>query len=225
VKFKVNILVSFFNVGSKKIPDLPTFLDSGAYSAFTQKKTIDLKKYITYIKKNKNKFEVYACLDVIGNPEATWRNYQIMKTAGLNPIPTFHVGSDFKHLEQMKNESYIALGGMVPYSTKPTFLIKWLKKCFGIIPSQTKVHAFGMTNPKIIENFPFHSVDSTSWLAGNRYKTMYRYSRGKLKTITVPGFKELNYKKIMAWNLMQWKKYADYLEEKHGIHKNKPKGD
>ena len=221
-KYKVNILVSFFNIGNKEIPNLPTFLDSGAYSAFTQKKPIDLKKYINYIKKNKNKFKIYSSLDVIGNPEATWTNYKIMKEAGLSPIPTFHVGSDFKYLEQMKNEPYIALGGMVPYSTKSTFLMKWLRKCFGIIPKETKVHGFGMTNPKIIEKFSFYSVDSTSWLAGARYGQFYQFNGTKLRGLSKTQltnkykfqFNKLNHNKINQWNMLQWKKYANYLEEK-----------
>ena len=218
-KHKLKILVSYFNIANKEIPKLETFLDSGAFSAHAQNKPINLKEYICYVKKNKNKVEAYAGLDVIGNPEETWNNHLIMKKANLEPLAVFHVGSDFKWLEKMKNEPYIGLGGMVPYSTNSLLLMKWLRKCFSIIPPETKVHGFGMTNPKIIEKFPFYSVDSTSWLAGNRYKTMYQFSKGRMRTTTVEGFRALHYKKIMEWNLIQWKKYADYLEEQNGIQK------
>ena len=45
------------------------FLDSGAFSAFTQKVTIDIQEYIAFIKEHEDIIDVYANLDVIGMPE------------------------------------------------------------------------------------------------------------------------------------------------------------
>lgn len=50
------------------------FLDSGAYSAWSQKTKINLKKYIKFIKENEDVIDVYSNLDVIGSPEGTWKN-------------------------------------------------------------------------------------------------------------------------------------------------------
>ena len=50
------------------------FLDSGAYSAWSKGVTIDIDEYISFIKKNIKYITVYANLDVIGDPEATYRN-------------------------------------------------------------------------------------------------------------------------------------------------------
>jgi hypothetical protein len=87
----------------------------GAFSAFTIGSLIDINEYVEYIKKNKEKFEVYATLDVIGDYEATERNTRYMQKCGLQPLPVFHYKSPVEYLEKLVNEyDYIALGGLVP---------------------------------------------------------------------------------------------------------------
>jgi len=226
-RFKIhNILMTYFTIPSNHLSKTSSnvFLDSGAYSAFTQNKEVNLEKYIKFIKKNESRLTIYASLDVIGDAEKTYSNFKIMKEAGLNPIPTFHRGEDFKWLKKYENEPYIALGGMVRDTKK--LLIPWMKKCFQAIPSSQKVHGFGMTSPLLISMFPFYSVDSTSWLAGQKYGDFYCFSKGKIRIKKINkkanvGTKD--YMKINKWNLVQWKKYADYLEEKDGIQKIKNK--
>ena len=106
-----------------KITEL--FIDSGAYSASTQNVEINIKEYIKFIKKYEKYIDVYANLDVIGDPEATYKNQKIMEKAGLKPLPCFHYGEDWSWLEKyIKEYSYIALGGMVPISTPK--LLFWL---------------------------------------------------------------------------------------------------
>ena len=57
------------------------FLDSGAYSAMTQDITIDIDEYIDFCKENKSRVSLIACLDVIGDPEASRENFDIMTKA------------------------------------------------------------------------------------------------------------------------------------------------
>ena len=73
------ILVSYFSFRKQdELKDEDVFLDSGAFTAWSQNKPIDIQKYITYIKQYKDKFRVYANLDVIGNPEETLKNQKII---------------------------------------------------------------------------------------------------------------------------------------------------
>jgi hypothetical protein len=154
------------------------FLDSGAFSAFTQKVTIDINEYIDFIKTHKDHLEVYANLDVIGDPRATWKNQMIMERAGLNPLPCFHYGDDMKWLERyLNNYDYIAFGGMVPISTPA--LSKWLDTLFGDficdangIP-KVKIHGFGLTSLRLMLRYPWYSVDSTSWVMTGRMGSIY----------------------------------------------------
>ena len=54
------------------------FLDSGAFSAETQGAKIDIQEYIDFIKEHQDVIEVYANLDVIGDPVSTWKNQKII---------------------------------------------------------------------------------------------------------------------------------------------------
>ena len=154
------------------IPPYPdVFLDSGGFSAATQGVTIDMDAYIAYIKKYKHLFTTYANLDVIGDAKKTLRNHQIMESAGLTPIPVFHVGEDFSYLASyIESHPYIALGGMVPYMRDSKGkLMPWLIKCFKMARGKSVFHGFGCTSWKVMKALPWYSVDSSSWGAGFRY--------------------------------------------------------
>ena len=80
------------------LQDREIFLDSGAFTAHSQGKKIDIDKYIEFINRNKNFIKLYANLDVIGNWKETIKNQKYMEKKGLNPIPTFHMGENIKDL-------------------------------------------------------------------------------------------------------------------------------
>jgi hypothetical protein len=161
------------------------FLDSGAFSAWSQGKNIDIQEYISFIKENETVIDIYANLDVIGDAQATWNNQMIMEKAGLHPIPCYHYGEDEKWLKRLlnKNYEYIALGGMVPITTQA--LIHWLDNLFSKyltnengIPN-VKIHGFGLTSLRLMLRYPWYSVDSTSWVV-----------TGRMGSIYIPKFKE-----------------------------------
>ena len=151
------------------------FLDSGAYSAWSQGVAIDIEAYIAFIKANLAFLEAYSNLDDLNSPKDTWRNQLKMEAAGLHPIPTFHFNEDEewikKYLSSGKYE-YIALGGMVPEST--TALQRWLDRiwreylCGKDGMPKVKVHGFGMTTHELIWRYPWFSIDSASWVFAGR---------------------------------------------------------
>jgi len=155
------------------------FLDSGAFSAWAQKTEIDISDYIAFVKKYQRYITVYANLDVIGDPEATWKNQEIMEKAGLNPLPVYHLEDDVSYLERcIKEYEYFCIGGMARgfnFSTRLSFL----DKCFELVCDQpsrlpkAKVHGFGMTSLKLLLRYPWYSVDSTSWLVTGRNGSVF----------------------------------------------------
>ncbi len=154
------------------------FLDSGAFSAWSQKKEINIQDYIAFIKKHQSVIDVYSNLDVIGSAKKTYQNQLIMEKVGLHPLPTFHYGEDEKWLFRYidMGHKYIALGGMVPISTKD--LGKWLDKIFPLTCDKNgmpkiKVHGFGLTSLRLMLRYPWYSVDSTSWVMTGRMGTIY----------------------------------------------------
>lgn len=154
------------------------FLDSGAFSAWTRGITINLQEYIDFIKTNNEYLEHYAVLDVIGDPEATYRNQKEMESQGLKPIPCFHYGEDFKWLEfYINNYKYIALGGLV--GRPKAELTEHLDKSWEIICNtpksipKCKIHGFGITSIQFLLRYPWYSVDSTSWVLVGRTGGIY----------------------------------------------------
>ena len=167
------------------------FVDSGAFSAWTKNIVIDVDKYIRWINDNTDFVDLFGQLDVIpGNrnnsgsqenikvsAEQTWLNYLYMRNRVNCPqklLYTFHVGEPKEFLKQAldwKDESgnyipYIALGGLVGKSTE--IRRNFLNMCFNIIKKSpnpnVKVHTFGMTEKRLLEEFPITSADSTSWI-------------------------------------------------------------
>lgn len=154
-------------------------LDSGAYSAWTKRVAIDLRSYIEFIKKHRRIVSSYVSLDVIPGQDgrrpddreqinaaarASYRNLQIMKDAGLTPIPVFHQDEDFDWLELMVDagETFI---GLSPFRRRsPSQKMHWLDRCFDIIGPNIRVHAFGVTDPVLVLRYPFFSCDSTTWM-------------------------------------------------------------
>ena len=167
------------------------FLDSGAFSAFTQKIEIDINKYIQFIKKHKKYIDVYANLDVIGNAEATYRNQKIMEEKGLHPIPVFHATKEpLLWLKKYVDEgySYIAIGGMAGGDISVKQIYPVLDEVFNDILTDSKgipkvkIHGFGLTSLKLMLRYPWYSVDSTSWII-----------TGCLGSINVPCFESGKY--------------------------------
>lgn len=152
--------------------NIPVFLDSGAFSALMSGAFIDIDKYIRYCLDNKNKFEVIASLDVIGNWKGTLDNHKTMKESGVNSIPAFHVREPFEALRYfLETEEYIALG-VAGMQRKQKQIMSWLAKCFELreeINPNCKFHGFALTSELTMRSFPWYSVDSTSWKSGWMY--------------------------------------------------------
>lgn len=146
------------------------FMDSGAFSAFTKKVEIKLDDYITFLKEIKDDLDVYCCLDVIGDVDATWKNFEKMEKAGLHPLPVYHAGEDPKYLHRCLEYDYFCLGGMAKDSSS-VLRVPFLDRAFTIICGEdglpkSKVHGLGMTSFELMRRYPFFSVDSTSWVLG-----------------------------------------------------------
>ena len=147
--------------------DVEIFIDSGAFSAYSSKKLIDIDEYCKFLLECG--VQTYAGLDVIGNAEATMKNQKYAEeTYGLKPIPTFHIGSVVKDLDALIGYDYIAFGGLVMAEG----IEEHLNEAWRYVldrNSQIKVHGFGLTNLKFIEKYPWYSVDSSSFKGCKRF--------------------------------------------------------
>jgi len=199
---QVRNIRNFF--GNKWSDDLDIFLDSGAFSAYTQGTPVDLHKYMNFLSFNKDYLSVYALLDVIGDSAKTMENLRVMEEAGLKPLAVYQLASEsWDDLEELcKTHDYVALGGIVAgkkFKDKDV-LRKHLDRAFDVATKyKTKFHAFGVTSLDILVNFPFYSADSTTWLSGEISGTVLLFINDKIKSF--------HYKEKELY------RYHEYIEE------------
>lgn len=186
-------LESYHYVGSGKYAQkmrkegVKVFLDSGAFTAWSQKTTIDLGKYCDFCIKNKDIIRFPSVLDVIdfdNKDRATKGTYwnqnemeQRFRAAGVSfdetgagPLPAVHYGEPDEVVQYYASKyKYIAFGGLVPVVTPQ--MIHWLDRMFWryIVDQDTgrpkvRVHGFGITSLPVMKRYPWYSVDSSTWL-------------------------------------------------------------
>lgn len=153
-----------------------TFVDSGAFSAYTKGINVDINDYIGWINRWSPYLERYCCLDVIPSDKVsvqesakqTWKNYQYMKTKVTDPsklVYCFHVGEDITYLLQALKSGidFIALGGLAKKGKKQREEFLELVEPIFEEYSHVHVHVFGMGSMPIIQRFKFiDSSDSTT---------------------------------------------------------------
>lgn len=157
-------------------------IDSGAFTAFTQGKTIRPEDYADWSLgfrgrwADKLAFLRFFNLDVIGDQDASWKNQAVLERAGVPVIPIVTYGADLKHVERALEYDYFALGGLVPYAKDRDRLGAWLDRCFAIVTkaykqrgSMPKVHLLGIAQKWAVERYPCYSSDASSWISGLRF--------------------------------------------------------
>jgi hypothetical protein len=192
-----HILESYHYVGRQRYVDdmrnsgAQVFLDSGAFSANSLGVDIDIDGYCDYIIRNRDIIRnedgvvMASVLDGIGDPLKTWRNQLYMEAKGACPLPCFHFGEDERYLEwYVARYPYITIGGMVRTSAED--VAKWLDRIWdrylldGSGRPKLKVHAFGVTTISLMEWYPWHSVDSSSWIQAASFGSIYTVEHGPI---------------------------------------------
>jgi hypothetical protein len=202
------------------------FMDSGAFSFDNSGKNIDIDDYMKILKEDG--IENYSVLDVIGNPQATLSNYNYMVKAGFNPVPCFHINTDIKYLYYyLENCEKLAIGGMVMSRNKESNLDEIFRLILLINP-KIKVHGFGVSGLDICLKYPWHSVDSSSFLAIGKFARANKWTGSKFEVFdtfdllenqfsmkiedkSVGGLRDL----LLFWQMEQYNQMIDYVNEKH----------
>lgn len=135
-------------------------LDCGAFSELRTGEPVDLGAYAAFVQEHGGFYEWVASLDAIrGGPADNLRNWSELRDRGIDAMPTFHQGEPVSLLrEYCSAATRVGLGFQRPIQSEQAFL----DEAFSIIPRGTRVHGWAMTN--YTADYPFASVDSTSWL-------------------------------------------------------------
>lgn len=206
------------------------FLDSGAYTAHTQGVDISLDEFAAFIHASKDVWTCISNLDRTGKTEEecarTYSNQKALESLGCKVQPVFHTREDPKWLVKYLDEGYdyIFLGGMVPESTQ--WLKGWLDDLWANYltnadgTARVKVHGFGLTDQLLMFRYPWHSVDSTSWLFTGSFGGCMFWVDGRARKIVFtpesPSSKKLDAPHYSNLPLVQQRVVDGWLE-RYGV--------
>jgi hypothetical protein len=162
---------------------LDLFVDCGAFTAFAKGKHIDLDDYCRFLKALPFTPWRYMALDVIGDPERTWENYQTMLARGFtDAVPVLTRNTPEDHLEGFyRTADLVALGGLATKTGSP---YRYVRSVMGRAAGR-KVHLLGATNMGWLKHLAPYSADSSTWEDAARYGHFNLYLGGGLmKTVT-----------------------------------------
>ena len=189
-----NILVSYaFIKDASRLKELlgeyrpkNFILDSGAFSVWSKGDTVDIEAYARFAKNfqalNPSNNLYVVNLDVLPgkfgqrpsqtqveeSARAGWDNMLLLESKGLKVIPVFHQHEDWAWLEKMRaHTDYIGISPANDVSMEEK--LEWLNKVFFRIRNTIKTHGFAVTSHHQRYNFPFFSVDSSSWTTPARF--------------------------------------------------------
>jgi len=153
-------------------------IDSGAFTNYkatilnakAQKeyKPITLKDYMEACK-GYSDFYQYIQMDVIGNPDATKVNYEIMRNAGLTPMPVFTRGADWSHLAWYATQWRDICFGGIAFHARNTAFTQTIAHAHAIAGADIRFHLLGFARYPLVMSLPVKSYDSSSYAAGQQY--------------------------------------------------------
>lgn len=203
------------------IPKLKRFmLDSGAFTFFMSGKHVNwveyVERYVDFI--NRNHVERFFELDIdalVGHEKVQDLRNQLEKGTNRQCIPVWHKSRGLDEFLRLCDEyDYVALGGVVPkeitpreYRYFPWFIKEAHKR-------GAKLHALGFTSMEGIRRYHFDSVDSSTWLAGNRFGYAYQFTGTTLvKRMRPENTKIKDFKALQIHNFNEWVKLQRYAEK------------
>lgn len=166
--------------------------DSGAFSAKSQGATITTAELARWAKQWRHKLCWVAALDVIGDAEATKRNWhEMVDVHGVPGMPTVHFGAPPETMDYyaQRGVDFIGLGGLVgrPADAQMRWLIKMFIHARKNHP-EMRFHGWGVTSLQVLQ-LPFFSVDSSGWTSGVRYGrvSLRDPANGKVHALILDG--------------------------------------
>jgi hypothetical protein len=196
-------------------------LDSGAFTYLNKNKNkkVDWENYVkTYgefvrTKKIKTFFELDID-PIVGLKEVERLRDVLENTAEKKCIPVWHKSRGFDYWKKMVKEyNYVAIGGIVTQEIKRTQYDIFLPLLKIAKENNCKVHGLGFTNLKGMEKYKFYSVDSTSWLSGNKFGSVYLFNGKTMQKQNKVIGQRVKTKEVAIHNFNEWVKFSKYAEQ------------
>lgn len=223
----LNILETFYyarnNPQVQRLLSIPKnfLLDSGAFTFMQDaKRAVDwdayLEEYAEFVVRHK--VSLFFELDIdalVGLAEVERLRAKLERLTGRRPIPVWHYGRGKDYFIGMcRDYPYVAIGGLVGEKATINFeqYFPWF---IGTAhTSGAKIHGLGYTKINGLKRYHFDSVDSTSWLHGNRCGFVYRFDGENFTHSKRPEDKKLRCRSAALHNYSEWVRYLKYARVK-----------
>jgi hypothetical protein len=172
LKERPRFLLSFWYYRDEPVDELEgmrLIADSGAFSAYTQGNVIVLDEYAAWLTGNEGRFEFAFNLDVLYDPEASWVNWQRLRSLGHDTVPVVHYGTPLDEFDRYASEGadLIGLGGIAVLAAErvASWMRAAIRRCATLSVS---THALGYARPDLLWKAPVWSVDSSAMFEPHR---------------------------------------------------------
>jgi hypothetical protein len=195
-------------------------LDSGAFTFMTslKGKSINWEEYVinyaNFVKQHDIKLFFELDIDpIVGLKEVERLRDLLEKTAERKCIPVWHKSRGLEYWKKMcKDYEYVAIGGIVTQEIKRSEYDVFYPLLKIARENNTKVHGLGFTNLKGMGKYKFDSVDSTSWLSGNKFGAVYLFDGKTMQKQNKQAGQRVKTNEVAIHNFSEWVKFSKYAE-------------
>jgi hypothetical protein len=206
----------------------------GWEEAYNSQELVDYtKEYGEFLAKYGHRFDIAAEIDV-GHWPQKLRQREYLESVAPNTkiLPVIHPSDppEYRHF-LCKNYEYVGLGGVGNARSLEAIKSYVVRSMQVARQYGTRYHGFAITTIEIMKALPFFSCDSTSWLMGSKYGMTFYFDGHRLRAYDKFGKKVrkqlkhecielgLDHDKFVGdvaatvntFNLLQWKRFSDYL--------------
>lgn len=223
-----NVLESFYYIKDNRyFPTLvkqgaDLMIDSGAFSVLDSGMRVEswdvyIEEYAEFIKRyDLQKFIELDIEGVVGMREMERLRDKLERLTNKQCIPVWHKWRGLDYFKMMCDRwKYVCFGGLMSdgvsrqklESVFPWFINEAHKR-------KAKIHCLGYSPIDLAQKpFRFDSVDSSSWVAGNRFGHVYLFDEraGIMRKFDKKAGQRVKHKEVAEHNLKEWLKYQKYL--------------
>lgn len=137
-----------------------------------------IRLYVDYCKANMKKWDLYMTIDLERNAASILERHKRIEKMGIRPIPVFHGDStvDFLRKYYDMGHKLIALASWPTLRTSHEQKRRYLDGCFALAAKLGfELHGLAMTAGWMLLEFPWYSVDSSSWSRVAGYGGIMRF--------------------------------------------------
>lgn len=195
-------------------------LDSGAFTFMTSLKgqNINWEQYVInygkFVKEHDIKLFFELDIDsIVGIEEVERLRGLLEKIAERKCIPVWHKSRGLEYWKKIcKDYDYVAIGGIVTQEIKRSEYDVFLPLLKIARENNTKVHGLGFTNLKGMVKYKFYSVDSTSWLSGNKFGAVYLFDGKTMHKQNKQIGQRVKTNEVAIHNFTEWVKFSKYAK-------------